>query len=194
MANELRVLLREFKCAVGQFKEYGRMKPLRRGRKRQDFDPPALIAFEGGFLSFEAGDLTAVIRADGEWHGRATISARMLGVLALAPPVEDPVPIVYRDGRVQISTVSMRCYWDQDGAKLVQRLENPGTLDLLAMDRTVPRSEVHGTDLGKRITAAKIKTGGAVTRAAKLLADLDITKEELWEMVEFRVRARLEGE
>ena len=84
--------------------------------------------------------------------------------------------------------------WDQDGAKLVERVEKPGSLDLLAMDRTVSRAEIHGTDLGKRITSAKRRVAGAVTRASKLLADLEITKEVLWDMVEARIQARLENE
>lgn len=194
MTNELRVPLWEFKRAMGRFKEYGRINPYRNRRKTAAPSPEALIAFNGGFLSFEAEDLVAAIRAEGEWHGRATISVRMLGILALSPPLEDPVPIVYDGDRLQISTVSMRCDWDQDGARLVERAENPGPLDLLAMDRTVSRAEVHGTDLGKRITAAKRRVGGAITRASKLLADLEITKGELWEMVEARIRSRLEDE
>lgn len=191
MKNELRVPLREFKRAMGRFREYGRIKPPRKSRRRQQSSPEALIAFNGGFLSFEAGELVAAVHAEGEWHGRGSISARMLGILALAPPGEDPVPIIYSDGRLQISTVSMRCAWEQDGAQLVRRVEDPGPLDLLAMDRTVSRAEVHGTDLGKRITAAKRRVGGAITRASKLLADLEITKSELLEMVEARIRARL---
>lgn len=191
MKNELRVPLREFKRAMGRFKEYGRINPYRNRRKTAAPSPDALIAFSGGFLSFEAEDLVAAVRAEGEWHGRATISVRMLGILALTPPLEDPVPLVYDGGRLRISTVTMRCDWDQDGARLVQRAENPGPLDLLAMDRTVSRAEVHGSDLGKRITAAKRKVGNAVTRAANLLADLEITEEDLREMLEARVRARL---
>jgi hypothetical protein len=191
MKNELRVPLPEFKRAMGRFKEYRRIEPTRKGRSRQDYVPHALVAFSGGFLSFEAGDLVAAVRADGEWHGRASFSARFLGVLGAVPPAEDPVCIRYADGKLHICTLVIGCDWDQDGARLVERAENPGPLDLLAMDRTVSRSEIHGTDLGKRITAAKRRVSGAITRASKLLADLEITSDELWTMVEDRIQARL---
>ena len=61
MKNELRVPLPEFKRAMGRFKEYRRIEPTRKGRRRQDYIPNALLAFTDGFLSFEAGDLVAAI-------------------------------------------------------------------------------------------------------------------------------------
>lgn len=192
MKNELHVPLPEFKRAMGRFKEYRRIATSRKGRMRRDYAPYALLAFNDGFLSFEAGDLVAAVRADGEWHGRAWFSARFLGVLGAVPPAEDPVRIRYVDGKLHISTLVLGCNWVRDGAQLVQQVVDPGPLDLLAMDRTVARAEVHGTDLGKRITAAKRRVGGAITRASKLLADLEVTKEQLWEMVEERIQARLE--
>lgn len=194
MKNELSVPLLEFKRAMSRFREYGRIKPIRKGRKKPALSPEALIAFSDGFLSFEVGELVVAVRAEGEWHGRASISAQLLGVLALAPPIEDPVAIIFDGDRLQISTVTMRCDWDQDGAHLIQRVENPDIIDLLALDRTVPRSEFHGTDLGKRITQAKRAAGGAVTRAAKLLAKLGITEAELWDMVEIQVKERMTQE
>ncbi len=194
MKNELRVPLPEFKRVIGRFKEYGRIKPSRKGRKKLALSPEALIAFNGGFLSFEVGELVAAVRAEGEWHGRASISAQMLGVLALAPPIEDPVAIAYDGDRLKISTVTMHCNWEQDGAHLIQRVENPGPLDLLALDRTVSRAEIHGTDLGKRITQAKRTVEGSVTKAAKLLTNLGITENDLWDLIEIQVKARIDSE
>ena len=191
MKNELQVPLPEFKRAMGRFKAYARMVSARSGRSRHYYGPNALLAFNGGFLSFEADDLVAAVRADGEWHGRAWFSARYLGVLGTVPPAEDPVRIRYVDGKLHISTLVLGCHWVQDGAQLVRQVVEPGPLDLLAMDRTVSRAEIHGTDLGKRITAAKRRVGGAITRASKLLVHLEITDEELWTMVEDRIQARL---
>lgn len=193
MKNELHVPLPEFKRAMGRFKEYRRIEPTRRGRRRQATVPRALLAFNGGFLSFEAGDLVAAVHADGEWHGRAWFSAQFLGALGAVPPTENPVRVRYTDGKLQISALVLSCDWEQDGAQLVHQVVDPSPLDLLAMDRTLSRAEIHGTELGKRIVATKRKVGGAVTRASKLLADVDITKDELWEMIEARIRTRLQG-
>ena len=193
MKNELRVPLLEFKRAMGRFREYGRIKPFRKGRKKPVLSPEALIAFNDGFLSFEVGELVAAVRAEGEWHGRASISAQMLGLFALSPPIEDRVAIVYGGDRLKISTVTMRCDWKQDGAHLIQRVENPGSIDLLAMERTVSRAEIHGTDLGKRITQARRAAESSVNKAAKSLAKLGITEDDLWNLVEIQVKARMDS-
>jgi len=154
-SNELKVVLAEFKRAMKLFKSYDRGKRA----------PEALIAHSNGMLSFEALGEAAVVRAEGEWHGRAEVSARILALLARVPPSENPLLIRYRDGKLQIGTVVVGCRWTDEGAEIVERLENPG--------------------LTKQIA------GSSVTRAGKLLEKLEITVEDLWMMVEQRIQARI---
>ena len=180
-SNELKVVLAEFKRAMKLFKSYDRGKRA----------PEALIAHSNGMLSFEALGEAAVVRAEGEWHGRAEVSARILALLARVPPSENPLVIRYRDGKLQIGTVVVGCRWTDEGAEIVERLENPGLIDLLALDRTISRAEVHGTKVGKQISQAKHIAGSSVTRAGKLLEKLEITVEDLWMMVEQRIQARI---
>jgi len=54
---------------VRQFEFKQATKVLQRKRLRLG---PALLAYEGGFLSIESGEVTVVMHAEGEWHGRAT--------------------------------------------------------------------------------------------------------------------------
>lgn len=61
---------------------------------------PALLAFDGTFLSIESAHVTAVMRASGEWHGQATFSAEILRAVATVPPAQNPVPIAYADGHL----------------------------------------------------------------------------------------------
>ena len=63
--NFLRISQGEFRSATKVF-----------ARKRIKLGP-ALLAFEGGFLSIESGEATAVMHAEGEWHGRAIFSAEI---------------------------------------------------------------------------------------------------------------------
>ena len=74
MHNRLQVRLADFKHAARVF------KPARRKLGS------VLLCFEGGFLSIESGGAAAVMRADGEWHGRAAFSPQVLRALTIAPP------------------------------------------------------------------------------------------------------------
>ena len=66
MKNFVTVAPLEFKDALKIF--------TRRGLQKGD----ALLCSEGKFLSIESGDRTAVMRAEGEWHGRATFRQGIL--------------------------------------------------------------------------------------------------------------------
>ncbi len=107
--NELQVGLADFKLAMKRFRQF-REGPYRARRYRKAKQcPQALIAFNDGMLSFEAGGDVAVIHAEGEWHGHAFISAAYLGALCEAPPNTDPVILRYENGKLQIATLTLGC-------------------------------------------------------------------------------------
>lgn len=157
-----------------------------------DLRPDALLAFEGGFLSVEAGDRAAVVHAEGEWHGRARFSPIVLRALAKVPPAGDPVAIELVEGRVQIGTMMIGCRWESVSARFIQELKNPDYLDLLAMDRTLPRSEIRSKRLDRQIRTAQATLAGRVAKAAKLLEVADIEERDLWQLVEQNIKLRME--
>ena len=180
--SEIRIPLQQFKTVTKRFRDH-------KVKKRPE---RAAIAFRDGYASFEAesGEVVAV-HADGTWDGMARIPAYYLAVLYETPPREDPVVIRYEDGKLSISTLSVGCQWELVSAKTLKASESPSVLDLLALDRTVSRAEVHGTSLGKKIAQAKRVAGAAVTRAATSLAHFGIKREEVEAMVEQRIRDRI---
>ncbi|MBI5922037.1 MAG: hypothetical protein HY847_10390 [Betaproteobacteria bacterium] len=151
------------------------------------------MAFENGFLSFESGSVTAVMRAEGEWQGRAMFSPEVLRALALVPPSIDPIPIAYADGHILIGSMTIPCDWWLPRHELAQEIENPGLVDLLAMGRTMPRAEIRGTELGKRIRSANEKAERRIKNAAAQLVDLDIGEAEIRALVEARIASRLKA-
>lgn len=176
--NALQLTLAEFKSATKVFTP-----------KRSKLGP-ALFAFEGGFLSIESGEITAVMRATGKWHGRATIPAQALRAIATVPPNQNPLTLRYADGRLHVATVVISCEWEPLGANMMRRLADPGLLDLLAMGRTLSRAEVHGSPLGKRVQQAQQDAEKCIQKAAKALADLNVTEHELRALVEARITDR----
>ncbi len=180
--NELQVGLADFKLAMKRFRSYQRGK----------YPPRALIAFSDGMLRFEADGNVAVVPAEGEWHGHVYISARFLGALSKIPPNTDPVILRHDNGKLQIATLTFGCDWQLESAPVIKRAANPNLIDFLALERTLSRAEVLGTDLGKRINQAKSKAASAVEKSAMLLAELDITDADLWHLVETQIKARME--
>jgi hypothetical protein len=120
---------------------------------------PVLLSYEGGLLSIESGDATAVMHAIGEWHGRAKFSPELLRALATVPPDQDPIKIVYSDKKLQIGGVSIACEWSVISEAFIHNLQDPSILDLLVMERSLPRIEVRGAVLGKKDSIGTRKTG-----------------------------------
>jgi len=150
------------------------------------------MAYEGGFLSFESGDATAVMRAEGEWNGRAIFSPEVLRAISLVPPPYDPLTISYADGRLLIGNMTIICQWNSVSKVLIHDLQSPSLVDLLALERTMPRAEIAGTGLGKSIRQAKEKAEQRIIKAVSLLAELEISEAEIRELVEKRIKLRVE--
>lgn len=177
--NRLELPLVEFKRAMKVFTP----KRLRLG--------PALLAFDGTWLSIESGDVTAVMRASGEWHGQAMFSAEILRAIATVPPAQNPVPIAYADGHLLVAGMTIPCQWRATSQALIEDLENPSLVDLLAMERTITRNEMKGSALGKKIVGAVREAERRIRGAAAQLAELEVTEGEIRRLVEARIRARM---
>jgi hypothetical protein len=159
-------------------------------RKRLELGP-VLLSFEDGFLFIESGEIRKVTRAEGEWHGRATFSPEILRALAMVPPSQDPIPISYADGHLLIGSMTVICDWSSVSETLVNDLVNPGFVDMLALARTMPRHEILGTPIGKRIRSAVEKAERRIKNAAGQLGELEVTEAEIRTLVEARIATRL---
>lgn len=177
--NRLQLSLAEFKWGMQVFTP-----------KRRKLGP-ALLAFQDGFLSIESGEFTAVMHATGEWNGRATFSPEALRAIATVPPNNDPLPITYADGHLLIGSITIACQWRLISEPLIHDLNNPTLMDLLALERTMPRSEVKGTPLGRQMTGAAREANRRIQKACAQLAELEITEDEIRELIEARISARL---
>lgn len=177
--NLLELPLAEFRRATKVF-----------SRKRLTLGP-ALLSFEGGFLSIESGDVTAVMRASGEWNGRATFAPNILRAVATVPPSQDPLSIAYAEGHLLIGSLTVPCQWRLLSQALIHDLENPSLMDLLVLERTISRVELKGSTLGRRISAAIPRAELRIRKAATQLAELDVTQADIRALVEAKITARL---
>lgn len=178
--NFLQLPLAEFKRATKVFTS----KRLKLG--------PALLAFENGFLSIESGEVTTVMHATGEWHGRAVFSPQTLRAIATVPPSQNPLTISYAEGHLLIASMTITCEWHPVSENLIQNLENPSLFDLLVIERTLPRAEIKSTELGRRVTAAAKDAEKKIRKAASQLGDLHVTEAEILALVDSKIKARLQ--
>lgn len=152
---------------------------------------PVLLAYEGDFLSIESGDVTAVMRATGEWHGRAIFSPEILRALAMVPPAQNPITITYAEGHLRVSNMTIACQWNCLSQAFIHDLQNPSLLDLLALERTIPRAEIAGNELSRKIRSARLKLERRLKNAASQLEEFEVTEAELRDIVETRIMSRL---
>lgn len=178
--NILHVALADFRAGIGVF------------RSRAPLPGQALLAYENGFLSIEAGERTAVMHAKGVWHGRAFFSTSILQALAQLPPDTGPVAVVQRRGRLQLGGLSVACQWVLPAQAFIQKLENPDALDLLAMEQALPRAELRGTELGKQVRAAQRLADRNIAKAAELLMPFGIDAHALQQLLANRIAERLQ--
>lgn len=175
--NSLKTSLAEFKSAMTVF------------AKGKIVDTSALIAFDGKYLSIEIGSKTAVMVAEGEWHGRATVSAQLIRALALNPPVTDPVKISYQDRKLSFAGIQVSCSWVLLSKQTVSKLTNPTLLDLLAIEQTVERHELGKTELGRKCSAALRQKEKSVEGALKHLRIFGVSEDEIRNMIDKNVEA-----
>lgn len=146
-----------------------------------------VVAFEGGFLSVESGDIVCVMRASGSWYGRALFKPSVLQALAKVPPVTNPIPLAYADGHLLLAGLTIPCEWQSTAKALVSDLLNPSLPELLALARTMPRAEIRATELGKQVAGALAASERRIKNAAKQLQEFGVTEAEIRELVEAKV-------
>lgn len=185
--NELSIDLKEFVHSLKVFK----IGMERKNAKKKSVTLPAMLSFNDGFMSIECEDKIMVVRAKGEWHGKAQFSSTTIKALALVPPNINPVIVKYEDGKISIASMRVSCDWEQLSYTLLDRLNNPTCMDILAMWRTQPAVDLktHGIDKEYKLAQEKMMKLTAV--AAKKLEEFEVTQQELINLIEAKIKAKI---
>lgn len=177
--NSLSVALDDFKLSTTPF-----------AKRRAKLDK-VLLAYEGDYLSIESGDIKVVMNAIGEWHGRASFSSEILRALATVPPNINPLVFKYEDGYLKIGLTKIPCTWEIVSVTFIENLEKPSILDLLALEKKMPRVEIGGTELGKEVKNARNRANKKIINAAAQLEELDISEADIRNLLEKKLSARM---
>ena len=95
------------------------------------------------------------------------------------PPVQSPITIAYAEGHLLVSSMTIVCQWNSVSQAFIHDLQNPSLLELLALECTVPRAEMAGTGLGRKIRSARMKLERRLKNAASQLEEFEVTEAEL---------------
>jgi hypothetical protein len=186
MNNLIQVVLSEFKEGLKPF------------RSKKPVTGRVLLAFENGFLSLESNRIKTVMRAEGQWDGRAQFSGEILRALALVPPSKNPVTISYAQNRILIEGMTIACTWQSnrdDGIDfMIDVAMNPDIIDFLAMDRVGQRVNVGKPGISQKIRGAKEKMERRVKNASIQLRDLGISEAEIRALIDTKIEARINAE
>lgn len=107
------------------------------------------------------------------------------------PPAQNPIVIAYAEGHLLVSSMTIVCQWNSVSQAFIHDLQNPSLLELLALECTVPRAEMAGTGLGRKIRSARMKLERRLKNAASQLEEFEVTEAELRDIVETRIKSRL---
>lgn len=178
LKNMLRVALAEFRSATKPFSE-----------KRRQLGK-VLLAYEGGFLSIESGEVTVVMNAEGDWCGRAQFGPEILRALATVPPLQDPVTISYADGHLLVGGMTIPCKWQDVGTAPDGSPVGASLMELLVLDRSMPRVEATGSSrTAVKVRQAKQTAERRIRSAAKQLKELGVEEDEVRALVEAKIAA-----
>lgn len=187
--NELLVELNEFNAGMKSFKKAMVLK----NKKKKPKIEKAILAFDNGFLTIECNDITAVMNAKGQWHGKVEFSESVVTALSLQPVNSNPVVISYLDEKLNLGGLRVTCDWVSSSKGMIEKLKNPSLIDIFAMYRTQPVLELKRSGIDERYKLAQQKMKRALATATKRLDGLEITEEDLLNLIEHKITAKIDS-
>ncbi len=187
--NEIFVELLEFNAGMKLFKNVLSKKSKAKKQKIEK----AILAFDNGFLTIECNDITAVMNAKGEWHGKAEFSENVINALSLIPSNASPVVISYCDEKLKIDRMSVACDWTPSSQGIIDKLNDPSLLDIIAMWRTQPVLELKRSGIDKQYKLAQRKLKTLLASSAKRLIEFEITEEDISDLIEQKIKTKIDS-
>ena len=156
-------------------------------RRRHD---PAVVGFDGSFLTVEAAGVTFLARAAGTWPGNAIVSDTLFQALAAAPPVEDPIVVTCDGKHLGFGPLKVACKWQPISSVVLARPRQPEWVEAIALKYTLPRGRIFAEGRSSEVKAAEQKLARLIARVAKSLAPFGVTAADVQKLVEHGLEER----
>jgi hypothetical protein len=153
--------------------------------------PMAELAFDGKFFSIEALDRVAVVKAEGEWPGIATVSASVVVAFATAPPpAGDPVIVTCDGEHLRFGSLTVGCTWQSVAHTLLQLPAAPDWIEALSLKYRSTRAQILAGGYERDIQKAERKLDKLIKKVVESLSPLGISEQDIQLLVERRLTER----
>jgi hypothetical protein len=181
----------EYQLQVDRYHLLDGLQKFRTRRRRFRASEKALFAFDGRFLSIEALDVVVVAQANGVWPGVASVGVQFVVALARVPPTgEGTIEIACRDNHLKVGSLTVGCEWQPVSHSLLKLPAAPDWIEALSLKYRGTRGQILAGGHNFSIERAERKLHKVVARAAKLLAPLGVTQQDLRVLVDDRLAKR----
>lgn len=152
----------------------------------------AVIGFDGRFFSIKAANRVIVAHARGTWPGLAFVRSNAIVAMALAPPDGEPVRVSCDGKRLRFGSFSVVCAWQPISVTLLSLPGVPDWLEALSREYRAPRAQtcIDGGSTDVRVIKSEQQLARLVSRAAKTLAALGVTEQDIRSLIESRLAQR----
>jgi hypothetical protein len=159
------------------------LKPLKKYVKPTETGD-GLITMEEGQLVVSVVSIRVRFPAEGAWPGTVRVAGRFIAGVSRMPPLDNPMAITVRDGRLAIGNLSTSCTVQQESpAQMLLPLNATDFIELLHLAAEYPADQIEAAGLTGRVREAQARADRLIQQAAVILSPLGITEAEIAALV-----------
>lgn len=179
----------EYQLSVDRYDLLDGLKKFKSPRRIRSLER-ALLGFDGKYFSIEALDQVIVAKAEGLWPGIASVSATLIVALAKVPPAGDPIMVMCTGSRLQLGSLAMDCTWQPVSHTLLRLPATADWAEAISLKYCATRAEILAGKLEGKIRNAERKLDSLIVKAAKSLAPVGVTEQDIRSIVERRLEEK----
>ena len=143
----------------------------------------ALIYMESDELVIALPGASICFLAQGTWSGEVRVPAAFVIGFTRVPPMDDPVQVQMRRGRLYVGTYSVECTEQDSQGSAIDLPIDPNLQTLLRLRFQYPEDRIERAGLSKRLGESEAKAKNLIMRAAKTLSPLGISEADLFKVL-----------
>jgi hypothetical protein len=156
--------------------------------KRKKVRNRAYLSYVNNELQLEYLGAKTGVPAEGTWQGVLEVDVEFLKNLQRYPLREETLEIVADEDHLHIGSLSIGCHWVDAPEEILDLSTKTSFMDLLSISLCQTDEIIEKNGLTKTIGEAIERRDKILDRAAKTLKPLEITKRQLVDILEERIR------
>lgn len=153
----------------------------------------AVLSWSDGMLVIDLPGGSTKLPAAGTWPGTVRVGGEFILVLAKVPPMDDPVTVSVRDGRLRIEDSSSPCVLDEVKRSIIDVPLNAPLHAVLNVGRVHSADEIARSGLTPLVDKSAERRDALIARAAKVLQPLMVEVEDVLRLADECIRRKHHG-